>query len=167
MRWADGETPAVIYSTFWSIINCGKSAFSAPNGEIFKCSQLVANACTWLHDGSVFKVDFAARRAAGPQSQLRLYDKDGFFFFDSISMQCPLEGWVYGNNQNACILMYAGAQGFGSIWWNDRITELINGFGLTPGRSLFLELFKAGGVNNVYKFCDLYERTNIKILAQR
>lgn len=166
-RWPSNETPAKVYCLFSGITNCGVSSYPAPNGEIFAMDQLDGTPCQWRHNGTVWKPDWTPRRVAGPQSLLRLLDKDGFSFFNSLSLQCPPEGWTYTNQQAACILMYAGAGGIGQVWWNDKINDFIDDFGFTAGRSLFLELFRSTGVYDVYKFCDLYDRTNIRIKATR
>lgn len=163
LRWPANENPKYVYVMFWNLVDCGWSPHPAPNGQIFKLEQVPGTPCLWHKSIGTWVVNWYARRPAGAQSQLNLADHHGWNFFFAISLQCPFEYWTYTNLQAACILMYAASAGFATIWWNSTITELIEGAGLVPGRSLFYELFKAAGNTEVHKFCDLYQRTNIKI----
>ncbi|GAI26825.1 unnamed protein product [marine sediment metagenome] len=59
--------------------------------------------------------------------------------------------------------MLAGAKGFGTIFWNHDVEAIVEGLGLNAGPGLFYELFKSTPFYYVHKFCDLYQRTNIKL----
>lgn len=149
---------------FWGITNCGLSSWPAPNGHTFTLEQQIGNVCTWAFLGSAYHVFWEAKIVGAPLSKLRLMDSDGLSFFNSVSLQCPLEYWTYSNNQAACILFYAGAGGFGRIWWNQKVSFDIDGFGLDCGPELLAEMFTAPGSHIVNKYCDLNQRTNIRIL---
>lgn len=162
-RWASGETPQWIYCMFWDIVDCGVSSYPAPNGEIFAMEQTAGNPCIWTKGDGVWRPDFVAKVVGTFQSRLRLLDKDGFGFFVDFHIQCPLEYHIYNNDQGACILAYAGSEGHGTIWWNSKITTIIESLGLRAGSDLFYELFRGTSDEIVHKFCDEYQRTNLKI----
>lgn len=164
LRWAVGETPEFIYIYFEGLTDCGVSPHPSPNGQTFKLTQQPGWPCWWRHVGDPWEVNFWAKRIGFFQSEVSLWDHHGFSFFLGRFLQCPLEYWAYDNLQAACILMYAASGGSATVYWNSVIADLIAGFGLVPGRSLFYELLQAPRLTEVHKFCDLYQRTNIKIL---
>jgi len=162
-RWAIGETPQYIYAMFHGIENCGWSPHPAPNGQIFRMTQLPGNVCTWYLDGSVWKVEFIADCIAPNVSQLQLGDHNGWVFFSDQQVACPPELQTYINDQAACILMYAGAGGSGTIWWNDEVLDLAYDFGLLPSNRLMYDLFPVNTDYNVHRFVDQRDHTNVKI----
>ncbi len=163
--WPAGETPKFIYCMFWDIVGCGVGPNDPPNGEIFKMEQSATIDCLWISDGSVWKPDYHADVVGPVGSRLRLLDAGGFSFFIDTNRTCRAEYFTYTNDQAACILAYAGSAGFGSIWWNQEVTDLISAFGLGSPGKLFYELFGFTGVLEVHKFTDLYQKTNVKILT--
>lgn len=163
VRWAVGETPKYVFATFVNIIDCGKSRFTVPNGHVFRLQQNAASDCNWFWEGDNYHVFFDAKMVAPPLSRLRLFDSDGFSFFGSLSIGCPLEYWRYVNNQGACILMYAGALGTGRVWWNDKNMEFVEGLGLNCGAGSFNETFPGPSTKVTTKFNNLYQRTNLRI----
>lgn len=162
-RWPSGETPKFVYVMFWKIINCGVSSYSAPNGHVFTLEQNPANICNWFWLGDTWHVFWDAKRIGPPQSRLRLLDVDGFSFFSDLSLQCPMEYWTYINDQNSCILMYAGARGGGTVWWNSKNNAVITSMGLDCGLGSFNETFRGPSSKITSKFNSLYQRTNLRI----
>lgn len=162
-RWAPGETPAVIFVKFWGIANCGKSHHPAPNDLIMSMTQLPGFPCIWRGEGDVWKPEYKADLIAPPNCQLRLADHDGWSFFTGTHRVCSPEYQQIANLQQTCILNYAGAGGAGCIWWNDDLLQLSTDFGFNPGADLRYEVFKPDAVYDIHKFCDIEQRTNIKI----
>lgn len=162
-RWPVGETPQYIYATFSGIINCTWSHHPAPNGQIFRLEQQVANVCLWSLTGSIWHVNFIADRIAPNVSQLRLGDHDGWSFFTDQQVACPPELQPYINDQAACIGMLAGAGGFGTIWWNVELIYLAEQFGLKPSERLMYDVFPVNSDFNVHRFADQRDHTNVKI----
>lgn len=162
-RWGVGETPLYIYATFSGITNCGWSHHPAPNGLIFRLTQNPAFICEWHLIGSVWHVSWIADRLAPNVSQLRLGDHDGWSFFTDQQVPCPAELQPYVNDQAACILMYAGAGGSGTIWWNEELLTLAEQFGLDPSERLKYDVFPVNSDYLVHRFADQRDHTNIKI----
>lgn len=162
-RWPSGETPKFIFATFTNIIDCGKSRFTPPNGQVFRLEQNPFSVCNWRWLGDTWHVFWDAKLIAPPLSRLRLLDVDGFSFFSDLSLGCPLEYWRYVNDQAACILQYAGALGQGRIWWNDKNLEFVEGLGLKCGPGSFNETFPGPGTKSTTKFNSLHQRTNLRI----
>ncbi len=161
-RWAPGETPKFVYALFFGITNCGISRFAAPNGVVFKLEQNPAAWCNWRWLGRNFHVFWDANLLGPPLSRLRLHDVDGFSFFADLSLKCPLEYWLYSNDQNACVLMYAGAGGGGRVWWNSKNMNVVGGAGLDCGPCTFNETFTGPAQKVTSKFNSRYQRTNIR-----
>ncbi len=161
-RWPVGENPKFVYAMFTDVINCGVSDFPAPNGEVFQLEQNIGNICNWQHIGDIWHVFWDAKQAGVPLSRLRLFDKDGFQFFSDLSLACPFEYWMYRNDVAACGGMFAGASGFGRIWWNDKNMQIVQGLNLDCGPGTFNETFTGPGMKYTSKFNSRYQRTNIR-----
>ena len=161
-RWPVGGTPEYIYCKFWGVMNCGWSHHPAPNDQIFRLTQSDVQHCQWELLGSVWHITFFADRIIPANSQLNLFDHDGWSFFTDRQAQCPIEHQRFSNDQGACILFYAGALGSAMIWWNDKLLDLVEWFGLSPGTSLFYEVFHVNFLLEVHRFADREQRTNIK-----
>lgn len=162
-RFPAGETPKYVYACFWGIENCGFSSYSAPNGRIFRLPQDAGNPCMWYLDGSVWKVEFIADRIAPAVSRLQLGDKDGWSFFTGNQVICPDEYTVFNNAQGACILMYAGAGGHGTIWWNAELLDISEDFGIVPCTELFYDVFNIDASTFVHRFSDRRSGVSISI----
>lgn len=162
-RWPAGQTPKYIYATFSGITNCTWSHHPAPNGQIFRLTQSDVNNCMWDLLGSVWHVTFRADRIIPDNSQLDLFDHDGWSFFTDRQVACPPELQPYVNDQSACILMYAGAGGYGTIWWNERVLDLVKWFCLESGDRLMYDVFPVNSDFEVHRFADQRDHTNIKI----
>lgn len=161
-RWPVGENPKFVYVMFFNIIDCGVSSYPAPNGKVFTLEQNIGNICNWQHLGDIWHVFWDAKRIGFAQSRLRLLDKDGFQFFSDLHIQCPMEYWIYTNDVVACGGMFAGAAGFGRIWWNTKNNAIIEGMGLDCGPGAFNETFSGPGSKVTTKFTSLHQRTNIR-----
>lgn len=147
---------------FFDILNCGVSAFPAPNGKVFTLEQNIGNICNWQHIGDVWHVFWDAKQAGFPRSRLRLFDSDGFQFFSDMHIQCPMEYWNYSNDVGACGGMFAGASGGGRVWWNSKNMTVVENFGLDCGSGTFNETFTGPGTKNTSKFNSRYQRTDIR-----
>ena len=162
-RWPAGETPKYIYCMFWGIEDCGVSPHPAPNGDVFRMEQDPTSPCYYFVQGDVWHPNFSTGTPGVSDSRLQLIDHHGFGFFTKTGPACPDEYITYPNAQIACVLMLAGAKGWGTIFWNNDVETMSEQFGLRPGFQLFYELFKSEPFYYVHKFCDLHQRTNIKV----
>lgn len=162
--WANGQTPTQIYCTFWGISGCGVSPFDPPNGEIFIMDQSIGNPCIWAKTTGTWRPDFIAGGLGGFKSRLRLFDQHGFSFFGAESFNCRPEYWRYINIQAVCMLMFAGAGGFGTIFWLDFVHTLISEVGFDTSHKIFYEFFGRTAFTTVHKICDQYQRTNIRVM---
>lgn len=161
-RWANGETPEFVWVKFWGVSNCGFGHHTAPNDKIFRLTQSAVQYCTWELIGSAWHITFRADRIIPPVAQLDLADHDGWSYFTDQKPPCPIEHARWSNDQAACILFYAGAGGNAMVWWNDKLLDLVEWFGLNPGPDLFYEIFHVNFLVEVHRFADREQRTNIK-----
>lgn len=163
--WSAGETPKFIYAYFQGISDCSISSHDVPNGQTFKLEQDSVLPCYWVHEGPIYHVYYQPLVPAQGKSLLQLQDHVGFSFLFNYGPMCPPEFTVYENWMQFCELQYAGSGGTGTIFWSDEILQLVNAFGLMPGPDLFHELFNAPNADIIHKFCDRYQRTNVKFMT--
>lgn len=161
--WPPGSTPKYVYACFSDIINCGKSSYDAPNGYTFRLEQSPGAACTWLHDGVVWQVDWEPKVVGHDYSRVRLFDILGYSFFSGIGDVCADEIIRYVNSQGSCILMYAGAGGFCCIDWSGILLAFIIDLGIDAYHQLMRDGFYVNDESFVYRLASIYQRTNIKI----
>lgn len=160
--WAPGKTPMYMFAYFNGIINCGVSPHPAPNGFTFLLQQSPGNPCLWLHQGDVWTIDFDPWQVAPNKSRIRLYDHHGFFFFTGFGDGCAPEIIRFVNAQAACILMYAGAEGFCSLDWSGTFLDVVTDLGIDRRPNLMRETRYVDDTDIVLKATSLYQRTNLK-----
>lgn len=162
--WPVGKTPASVWLLFDGLTSCGRSPFHPPNGLLLKLDQVPGTPCWYRHRGTGWDADFYASRPGPGDSYVQLVDANGWFWFVGTGAHCPAEHTSFVNDQFMCLFMWAAYGGSATVLWNTTVLALVKYFGLKPGSSLFLELFDAPSSDIVYKYCDRYQRTNIKFL---
>lgn len=160
--WPTGKTPMYVYAYFSGIDNCGWSPNPAPNGSTFLLQQVPGSPCMWLHQGSIWTVDFMPKWDWPDQSRVRLYDNHGWIFFAGFEDICQPEMIRYVNRQNECVLMYAGAGGYCIIDWSGILLNVVAELGILLKPKLMRESRYVDDTEIVYKVNSLYYRTNFK-----
>ena len=157
-----GETPSFIFVLFENIKSCYQSPHTVPETMLCKLYQVPGLPCRYRHNGTVWKADLFIARGGTGDSFLGLFDEFGWVHFVSRGAYCPPEFTIFENEQFLCLYQWASHKGTAIMFFDDTIARLIDSFGLQPGKTLFLESFDGSGGFMIQKFCDLYQRTNIK-----
>lgn len=161
-RFPIGETPAFIFVLFEGIKTCYKSPYAFPGSMLMKLYQQSGSPCHYRSKGTGWFGELFLARPGHVDSFLGLADPDGWVWFVCRGPYCPAEFTIYENEHFMCLYQWAGSSGTGIMYFDNTILRIADSFGLTPGESLFHESFNDIDGPLVLKFCDLYQRTNIK-----
>ena len=161
-RWAVGKTPASVWFHFSDITSCGRSPHSIPNGMLIRLDQNPASPCHYQTPGAGWVADWWPGRGGTNDSYIQLVDPTGWFWFVGRGAFCPAEHSSYDNDQFMCLFAWAAMGGTATVIWNTTVLALVEAFGLRAGSDLMLEILDAPTNDLVYKFCDRYQRSNIK-----
>lgn len=163
--WPVGKTPASVYIYFSGLISCNLSPFGPPNGLTFRLDQQVGSPCWFRHSGAVWECDWYPFHLGKVKSYVQLMDTIGWGWFSGALATCPPEYTIFPNDQFQCLFMWAGAMGTATVFWMDKVLQLVEQFGFETVSNLMYEMFNHDDGDIVHKFCDIVQRTNIKIKA--
>ena len=159
------ETPAIIWALFWEILKGDHiDAIEPKNNHIFKLEQFDGLPCHWEYKSLPFGWQVRLGIDAG---QVWLYLADttpgpNYYFSQTKPISPPVEFEIFTNWYQGAPGNY-GYQGYATIFWMERITELAIEFGLDSIDDLMLEMFGVGDSQLIVKLCSYLVPTNTKI----
>lgn len=165
-HWAEPtQTPSKAYAFFWDILKGDRLGAKSPaNGVIFTMNQDPLSPCNYSspepNPGWVARFGLDAS-----QSWLQLYINGGapqYYFGHTLNVSPPPEFQLYINESQAPFGKY-GYEGFGTVFWMERVLAVAADMGWAHLTDLMLEMFPVDGVDYVMKFCSHTIRQNIKI----
>lgn len=168
--WDAGETPMYLYARFSLIIQCpqwnGPEHTTPPNDRMFKMEQVDGIPCRWEYFGTKWFIQLTVAVDPLRVDFFLVNNDDGATYFGDSPLGHIVEGYVYHNDITFCEPFYGGAEGIAVVTWTHQATELLEAINMQRGNDLFMELFPLPDGKLVYKFCNLRDTTNIKILFE-
>lgn len=162
--WPVGQTPKRMLVYFDGMTACPISHIPPPNGRTFILEQSPISACTWQYNDATWNIDYQPFVPMPNRCQIRLADHHGFFFFTKTGRPCPDEVRIFTNSFLSCAGFVGAYGGRALLSWTKELNVIIESLGIDNVHGLRYEPRIISIGSHVDKLCNLYQRTNLKLL---
>lgn len=163
LKFPAGKTPRFVYGRFSNIVTCPGAPLITPNDRTFTLEQQPGIPCLWIHHAGAWRVSFEFDVFVPESHFFITHIPTGDLYFNDHEPGYIDEGFVFHNEQAACIGVQQGISGIGIVTWRLETLDIMKAMNMEVANNLFMEMRPLDNGSRVYKYCRIQDATNVKI----